>query len=243
MSDSMKIEGLLRMLTVKLQDDNFVKWSYQFQSVLRGYDMFNYFTSESPCSPRFVIDTETGVTKEVIVAYKNWVKKDLALLSLLIVTLFDDVMGIKDQLISAGEKVTENDYMIVVLSGLPVDFEMIKILILTREIAIVEASIETRMHSLSSYVAAMMVQGEGSNSQRFQGGYEYGENSNSNGDQSFQQRNDGHNNYFGNNNYSGNNRRFNNGNNNSKLYSSNYGNRSENSSDGNGSSNYFRNGK
>ncbi|XP_050115704.1 uncharacterized protein LOC126593656 [Malus sylvestris] len=188
MSDSVKIEGLLGMLTVKLQDDNFVKWSYQFQSVLRGYDLFNYFIGESPCSPRFVIDTETCVTKEVIVAYKNWVKKDLALHSLLIVTLSDDVMeyvigcktsqeawtclqerfasifvvrinqlktefytshkggesvekfmlklkGIKDQLILAGEKVTENDYMIVVLSGLPVDFEMIKIVILTREIA------------------------------------------------------------------------------------------------------------
>lgn len=32
---TVKIEGLLGMLTVKLADDNFVKWSYQFQSVLR----------------------------------------------------------------------------------------------------------------------------------------------------------------------------------------------------------------
>ena len=36
--ESVKIKGLLGMLTVKLQDDNFVKWNYQFQSVLRGYD-------------------------------------------------------------------------------------------------------------------------------------------------------------------------------------------------------------
>ncbi|TQE14352.1 hypothetical protein C1H46_000271 [Malus baccata] len=289
MSDSVKIEGLLGMLTVKLQDDNFVKWSYQFQSVLKGYDLFDHFTGESPCPPRFVIDTEAGVTHEITVAYKNWVKKDLALLSLLIATLSDDAMeyvigcktshdawtslqewfasisvvrvnqlktefyssqkggkyvekfmlklkGIKDQLISAGEKITDNDYMIVVLYGLPVEFEMIKTVILARETTMslkdfraqllgAEASIETRMHSLSSSMAAMVMQGEWSNSQRFWAVYEHGESSNSNGDsyhgspsnvsrgsgyvgtrnRSFQQRNNGQNNYY---------RRFNNGSNN-----------------------------
>ncbi|CAN6581473.1 unnamed protein product [Malus baccata var. baccata] len=290
MSDSVKIEGLLGMLTVKLQDDNFVKWSYQFQSVLRGYDLFNHFTGESPCPPRFVIDTEAGVTTEITVAYKTWVKKDLALLSLLIATLrwnmssvakhhmklgpkggesvekfMLKLKGIKDQLISAGEKITDNDYMIVVLSGLPVEFEVIKTIILARETSMslkdfraqllgAEASIETRMHSLSSSMAAMVVQGEGSHSQRFQGGYEHGESSNSKGDfyhgsqsnvpggsgyvgtanRSFQQRNNGQNNYS---------RRFNNGNNNSKFYSGSYGNRNGNSYDGNGSNTYSGNGK
>lgn len=42
------------MLTVKLQDDNF-----QFQSVLRGYDLFDHFTGEAPCPPRFVIDRKS----------------------------------------------------------------------------------------------------------------------------------------------------------------------------------------
>lgn len=31
MESSVKIEGLLGTLTVKLQDDNFVKWSFEFQ--------------------------------------------------------------------------------------------------------------------------------------------------------------------------------------------------------------------
>ncbi|XP_050113615.1 uncharacterized protein LOC126591940 [Malus sylvestris] len=110
------------------------------------------------------------------------------------------------------------------------------------------------MHSLSSSMDAMVVQGERSNSQRFQGGYEHGESSNSNRDfyhgsqsnvtggsgyvgtanRSFQQRNNGQNNYS---------RRFNNGNNNSKSYSGSYGNRNGNSYDGNGSSTYSGNGK
>lgn len=51
-----------------------------------------FFSGESPCPPKFVIDTETGVTKEITEAYKSLVQKDMALLSLLIATLSDDVM-------------------------------------------------------------------------------------------------------------------------------------------------------
>lgn len=91
---SVKIKGLLGMLTLKLQDDNFVKQSYWFQLVLRGYDLFDFFIGESHCPPKFVINTETGVTKEVIVAYKDWVKKYLTFLSLLITTLSDDDMDL-----------------------------------------------------------------------------------------------------------------------------------------------------
>lgn len=87
-----KIEGLLGMLTVKLQDDNFAKWSFQFQSVLHGYDLFDFFTSDNPCPPKFVIHSETRVTKEITAAYKNWVKKDMALLGLLIATLSNDAI-------------------------------------------------------------------------------------------------------------------------------------------------------
>lgn len=247
MADStVKIEGLFGMLIVRLQDDNFVKWSFQFQSVLRGYDIFYHFTRDAPCPPKIVINTEIGVTKEVTSAYKNWVKKDLALLSLLIATLSDDAMEhiigcktsyeactclqerfasvsmvwinqlksefhtiqkcgesidkfllwvktIRDQLVSAGEKITENDFLIAVLFGLPPEFEMIKIVILARDSTIsykdlraqllrAEVSIESRMKSLSTYMAVMYVQGEISDSNGFLGGYnnlETGKSSNS----------------------------------------------------------------
>ncbi|CAN6707078.1 unnamed protein product [Malus baccata var. baccata] len=178
---TVKIEGLLGMLMVKPQDDNFVKWSFQFQSILRGYDLFYHFT-------------ETRVTKEVTVAYKDWVKKDLALLSLLIATLSDDIMdhilggesidrfllrvkAIRDQLVSAGERITYNDFLIAVLFGLPPEFEMIKTVILARDSHIsykdlsaqllgAEASIESKVKSLTASMATI------SNSQRYQGGYE-----------------------------------------------------------------------
>ncbi|CAL8167719.1 unnamed protein product [Prunus armeniaca] len=87
-----KIEGLLGMLTIRLNDDNFVKWSFQFQSVLQGYDLFDHFDGSSICPPKFVIDTELGVTTEVTNAYKSWTQTDKALLSLLIATLSDDAI-------------------------------------------------------------------------------------------------------------------------------------------------------
>ncbi|XP_048431545.1 uncharacterized protein LOC125473159 [Pyrus x bretschneideri] len=103
--------------------------------------------------------------------------------------------GIKDQLIYAGENISDNDYIIAVLSGLPTNFEVIKTVILARDSTMslkdfrahllgVEASIELRMQSLSNSMSAMNVQGNGASSSRFQGGhqnYEHEESSNSQG--------------------------------------------------------------
>lgn len=83
--------------------------------------------------------------------------------------------NIRDQLVSAGEKITNSDLMITVLFGLPADFEMIRTMILTRDTAlslndfkaqflVAEGSIESKMQSLTSSMATMYVQGEGSNS-------------------------------------------------------------------------------
>ncbi|KAI5312519.1 hypothetical protein L3X38_041692 [Prunus dulcis] len=89
--NSPKIEGLLGMLTIHLNYDNFVKWSFQFQSVLQGY-LFDHFDGSSVFPSKCVIDTELGVTTEVTDAYKNWNQTDKALLSVLIATLFDDAI-------------------------------------------------------------------------------------------------------------------------------------------------------
>lgn len=91
MSNSVKIESLRGMLTIKLSDDNFIKWNFQFSSVLRGY-MFDHFAGKSVCPPKFVLTPELGVTTEISAAYKEWIKTDMALLSLLIATLSDNAI-------------------------------------------------------------------------------------------------------------------------------------------------------
>nr|XP_028957090.1 uncharacterized protein LOC103433660 isoform X1 [Malus domestica] len=219
MTDSVKLENLLGMLTIKLNDDNFIKWNFQFCSVLRGYDLFDHFTGESVCHPKFLITPELGVTNEISTAYKAWVQTDMALLSLLIATLSDDAMeyvvgckttheawtalqdrymfvssatvnhlkaelhtiqkgsdnvdkfllrlkAIKDKLIAAGEKITDNDLVIAALTGLPADFDTIRIVVLARDTPIslkefraqllgAEKIIEARMQSLVHSMAAM----------------------------------------------------------------------------------------
>lgn len=54
-----KIEGVLGMITIKLGDTNYSKWVYQFQSALRGYQLFDHFDGTSICPPNFVLNTET----------------------------------------------------------------------------------------------------------------------------------------------------------------------------------------
>ncbi|KAM1241102.1 hypothetical protein ACFX2J_046339 [Malus domestica] len=96
--------------------------------------------------------------------------------------------GIRDQLVAAGEKVTENDLVIAALSGLPSEFETIRTVILARDTPIsltdfraqllgAEASIESRVQSLSQSLAAMSVQGHASHSQGQFQSYEKGESS------------------------------------------------------------------
>lgn len=223
MSTTVKIESLLGMLTSKLSHENFIKWSFQFCFVLRGYDLLAHFTGKLICPPKFVLTPEYGVTKEISTAYKDWVKEDMALLSLLIATLSNDAIehvvgckrsyeawtalqdrymdvsstsvnhlkdelhtwqkdndtidkyilrlkALKDQLQAAGEKVSDNDLIIAALSGLPSDYDMIRIVILARDTLITleefraqlvgaEKSVEARMKSLVHSMAVMYVNG------------------------------------------------------------------------------------
>ncbi|XP_050120544.1 uncharacterized protein LOC126597757 [Malus sylvestris] len=97
--------------------------------------------------------------------------------------------GIREQFMSVGEKITDNDYIIAVLTGLPTEFEMIKTVILARETPIsmkdfraqllsAEGTIDSRIQSVTSCMSAMYVNGANSDNQRFQGGFEQGESSN-----------------------------------------------------------------
>lgn len=67
-----KVESLLGMLTIKLCDDSFTKWAFQFKAILKGYKLFEHFDGTNVCPPKFVIHTETGVTNEVTKVYIEW---------------------------------------------------------------------------------------------------------------------------------------------------------------------------
>lgn len=77
---------------------------------------------------------------------------------------------IKEKLITTGEKITHNDLVITALTGLPVEFDMIRTVVLAKETPIslkefkaqllgAEKTIEAKMHSLVQSMATMYVNG------------------------------------------------------------------------------------
>ncbi|KAI5319029.1 hypothetical protein L3X38_038737 [Prunus dulcis] len=186
MASFLKIDGLLGMLTIRLNDDNFLKWSYQLESVLQGYDLFGHFDGSSVSPPKFAIVDEEGATYELTTAYKDWIRTDKALLSLLIASLSDEaleyVIGsqtareawlhlcdryasvsrarinhlktelqtaqkggdsierfllrlkhIRDQLRAAAVHISDDDFVIAALNGLPPEYAIIKTLLIARD--------------------------------------------------------------------------------------------------------------
>ncbi|BBG95177.1 hypothetical protein Prudu_003650 [Prunus dulcis] len=185
-SRSIKVEGLLGMVTIRLGDDNFLKWSFQIESLLQGYDLFDHFDGSLVPPPKFAILDEIGVTSEVTAAYRDWLHTDKSLLSFLIAILSDEaleyVIGSKtareawlqlsdryatvsrarinhlktelqtahkgadsierfllrlkhicDKLSSAGVPISDDDFMITVLNGLPSEYDMIKTVLIARD--------------------------------------------------------------------------------------------------------------
>ncbi|CAL9014239.1 unnamed protein product [Prunus brigantina] len=185
-SSFLKIESLLGLLTIRLADDNFLKWSYQIESVLQGYELFGHFDGSSVPPPQFAIVDEEGDTSELTTAYKEWIRTDKALLSLLIASLSDEaleyVIGCKtardawinlsdryasvsrarinhlktelqtaqkggdsierfllrlkhlrDQLNAAGIKISDDDFIINALNGLPPEYDIIKTVLIARD--------------------------------------------------------------------------------------------------------------
>ncbi|KAI5345185.1 hypothetical protein L3X38_013062 [Prunus dulcis] len=183
-SSFLKIRSLLGLLTIRLADDNFLKWSYHIESVLQGYELFGHFDDSSiPCCPVYRIQS---VLSELTTAYKEWIRTDKALLSLLIASLFDEaleyVIGCKtardawinlsdryasvsrgrinhlktelqiaqkggdsierfllhlkhlrDQLNAAGIKISDDDFIINALNGLPPEYDIIKTVLIARD--------------------------------------------------------------------------------------------------------------
>ncbi|CAN6697149.1 unnamed protein product [Malus baccata var. baccata] len=153
---SVKIESLLGMLTIKLNDDNFIKWSYQFCSVLRGYDLLDHFTEDSVCPPKFVLTPDDDAIEHVVgcktaceawtalqdrymlvsKASVNHLKAELHTMQKGGDTIDKYLLrlkALKDQLQAAGEKVNDNDLIIAALTGLPSDYDMIRTVILARD--------------------------------------------------------------------------------------------------------------
>ncbi|CAN6680567.1 unnamed protein product [Malus baccata var. baccata] len=139
------------MLTLRLQDDNFAKWSFQFRSVLECYDWFVYFDGTNVCPPKYVISLDNAI--EYVVgsktAYEAWthlcdqyaavsrarinhLKTELHTIKKWTDSIEKYILRLKhpkDQLLAAGESIYENDLIVAALAGLPAEYNMIRTVI------------------------------------------------------------------------------------------------------------------
>lgn len=88
------VHSLMSLITIRLGERNFIKWSFQFQSTLAGNGLFGYFDGSEITPPRYVLNTEGEIINEETAVYKAWKQTDTALLSLLMVTLDEDIADI-----------------------------------------------------------------------------------------------------------------------------------------------------
>ncbi|CAN6692451.1 unnamed protein product [Malus baccata var. baccata] len=66
-SSSVKIKGLLGMLTIKLSDHNYTKLSIQFKLVFKGYKLFDHFDGSAICPSKFMGVLKLELLKNLLI--------------------------------------------------------------------------------------------------------------------------------------------------------------------------------
>ena len=56
----MVISPLSQLITIRLEDDNFLMWKYQIENVVRGYGLEGFLFGTEQVPPKMVTD-ETGI--------------------------------------------------------------------------------------------------------------------------------------------------------------------------------------
>ncbi|KAK9936950.1 hypothetical protein M0R45_013769 [Rubus argutus] len=81
------------LITVRLDDTNYVSWRFILESMLVGCDLMGYIDGSVPCPPQYKITTEVGITSELTQEYKVWRQHASALMALLAGTLSSDALS------------------------------------------------------------------------------------------------------------------------------------------------------
>lgn len=81
------------LITVQLDDSNYVTWRFLLESMLVGCDLMGYIDGSFSCPSRYIISEKDGITSEITHEYSNWKKNDRAVMTLLAATLSSDALS------------------------------------------------------------------------------------------------------------------------------------------------------
>ncbi|KAJ8634715.1 hypothetical protein MRB53_008982 [Persea americana] len=64
------------LISIKLDNQNYLLWKSQFLPVLRAHDMIGFVDGSHPCPPEFMLDSAGHASKEVNPHYLTWIQQD-----------------------------------------------------------------------------------------------------------------------------------------------------------------------
>ncbi|XP_062005893.1 uncharacterized protein LOC133723077 isoform X1 [Rosa rugosa] len=86
------LSNFYNLITVQLDDSNYVTWKFLVETLLKGCGLMRYVDGSVPCPSERVIMEENGVASDIEKEYMNWVQIDSAIMSILASTLSSDAL-------------------------------------------------------------------------------------------------------------------------------------------------------
>ncbi|KAJ0077218.1 hypothetical protein Patl1_35259 [Pistacia atlantica] len=87
------LPNITPLVSVKLDESNYLNWTTQFTPVLRSHDLLGIVDGSELCPPKFAIDSEGKTTSDMTTDYMVWQKKDQFILAWINATLTEKVLS------------------------------------------------------------------------------------------------------------------------------------------------------
>lgn len=92
-SSSFLISNITNLISVKLDNHNYLLWKSQFLPVLRAHGLLGFVDGSCCCPPEFMIDSIGNVTKDINPHYITWIQQDQNILCWINATLTERVLA------------------------------------------------------------------------------------------------------------------------------------------------------
>ncbi len=79
------LSNISNLVSVKLDQSNYVLWKYQITSILKAYAILSFVDGTQLCPPQFVTNSEGTLQENPL--YQQWISRDQGLLTLINSTL------------------------------------------------------------------------------------------------------------------------------------------------------------
>ncbi len=86
------LSNISNLVSVKLDQSNYVLWKYQITSILKAYAILSFVDGTQLCPPQFVTNSEGTLQENPL--YQLWISRDQGLLTLINSTLSSTALSL-----------------------------------------------------------------------------------------------------------------------------------------------------